>query len=137
MLPYFGSGFGTFLLRQSFRSIPQAYEDAARIDGAGFFRIIRHVYVPLSMPTLISFIFFSISFHWNDFFWPLIVTDDDRVRPLTVGLAKFTQAAEAGANWQLIAAGTFIVILPLLVAFVIVLKKARNSITPTLHSGVK
>lgn len=117
MIPYFGSGMAVFLLRQAFRSVPQAYEDAARIDGASLVQVLRHVYVPLALPSLLAFLFFSVSYHWNEFFWPLIVTDDDAVRPVTVGLAKFTQAAEAGANWQLSAAGTLIVVGPLIALF--------------------
>ncbi|MBE3550605.1 MAG: hypothetical protein IMX03_05225 [Brockia lithotrophica] len=58
-----------------------------------------------------------MSYHWNEFFWPLTVTDNDAVRPVTVGLAKFTQAAEAGANWQLSAAGTLIVVGPLIALY--------------------
>lgn len=137
MLPYFGSGMATFLLRQSFRSIPQEYEDAAKLDGASFFQVLWHVYVPLALPSILAFAFFSVSFHWNDFFWPLIVTEDDAVRPVTVGLAKFTQAAEAGANWQLSAAGTAIVILPLLVAFLLLQAVWGMRLLVRLHSGNK
>mgnify|MGYP001205486838 FL=1 len=66
-LPYMASGFGIFLLRQTFKSIPKELDDAARIDGAGILRIIWNVYVPLSMPTFVAYGLVSVSFHWNNF----------------------------------------------------------------------
>ncbi len=74
MLPYFGSAFGTFLMRQTFRQVPLDLEDAARMDGCNWFGILRNVYLPSSIPTLTAFALVSISAHWNEFLWPLIVT---------------------------------------------------------------
>jgi len=73
MLPYFGSAFGTFLLRQTFKQVPVDLEDAARIDGCDWFGILRNVYLPVSVPTLTAFSLVSISAHWNEFLWPLMV----------------------------------------------------------------
>jgi sn-glycerol 3-phosphate transport system permease protein len=117
MLPYFGSALGTFFLRQSFRSVPIEYEEAARIDGANLWTIIWRIYVPASRSAILAFLLISFSFHWDDFFWPLIVTSSDEVRPVSVGLALFTQSAESGAAWQLLAAGAILVSLPVLVLF--------------------
>ncbi|MDR1637893.1 MAG: carbohydrate ABC transporter permease [Treponema sp.] len=75
MLPFFGSAFGIFLLRQMFKTIPKALSEAAVIDGANIFQIIFNVYVPSAKTAYISFGLVSVSYHWNNFLWPLIVTN--------------------------------------------------------------
>lgn len=134
MLPYFGSAMGTFFLRQSFRGIPIEYEESARLDGAGLLRIIFQIYLPNAKSALLAFLLISFSYHWDDFFWPLIVTSSDTKRPLTVGLALFTQASESGAAWQLVSAATMLVIVPVLVLFLLF---QRQFITGYAHSGLK
>lgn len=134
MIPYFGSAFGVFLLRQTFKTVPRALDDAARVDGAGWLRTLQHVYLPPARPALIAFALSSISFHWNDFLWPLVVTNSESSRPLTVGLAVFTQVGEIGAQWPLITAGTILVVAPLLLLF---LAFQRQFIESFLHSGLK
>ncbi len=134
MLPFFGSAFGTFLMRQTFKSIPQELDDAARIDGANWLQTLWNVYIPPARPALIAFALSSISFHWNDFLWPLIVTNSTASRPLTVGLAVLTQLGEIGAQWPLVTAGTVIVVGPLLVLFLVF---QRQFIDSFLHSGLK
>src|SRR5258708_1588632 len=105
MLPYFGSAFGTFLMRQTFRQVPPDLEDAARIDGAGWLGIMRHVYIPASIPTLVAFSLVSISARWNEFLWPLIITQSDTNRTLTVGLSQVLRTSEVGALYgQIMAA---------------------------------
>jgi sn-glycerol 3-phosphate transport system permease protein len=76
----------------------------------------------------------SISYHWNEFFWPLIVTDTIRARLLTVGLALLTQATESSPEWSLTMAATIIVIAPLLLSFIIFQRKFIQSF---MHSGLK
>ena len=78
MLPYWGSAFGTLLLRQAFREVPYELEEAARIDGANWLQIMRNVYVPLSIPSYVAFALVSISSHWNEFLWPLIITRTEK-----------------------------------------------------------
>lgn len=134
MLPFFGSAFGTFLMRQTFKTIPRDLDDAARIDGANWLQTLWYVYIPPARPALIAFALSSISFHWNDFLWPLIITNSTSSRPLTVGLAVFTQLGEIGAQWPLVTAGTVIVVLPLLLFFLIF---QRQFIESFLHSGLK
>lgn len=134
MLPYFGSAMATFFLRQSFRSIPIDYEESARLDGAGTLRIIWQIYVPNVRSSILAFGLISFSYHWDDFFWPLIATNSDSKRLLTVGLALFTQASESGAAWQLVSAATMMVIVPVLVLFLIFQKQF---ITGYAHSGMK
>ncbi|MGC8634710.1 MAG: carbohydrate ABC transporter permease [Candidatus Limnocylindrales bacterium] len=134
MLPYFGSAFGTFLMRQTFKSVPRDLDDAARVDGANWLQTLWHVYLPPARPAMIAFALSSISFHWNDFLWPLVVTNSTASRPLTVGLAVFTQLGEIGAQWPLVTAGTIIVVGPLLLLFLIF---QRQFVESFVHSGLK
>lgn len=133
-MPYFGTAFGTFLLRQTFKSVPRDLEDAARIDGCGHLRFLWSVLVPLARPTLVAFTIISLVSHWNDFFWPLIVTDTARSRTLTIGLAMLTKQVESGGEWTIMMAATLIVILPLTVVFVIF---QRQFIQSFMYSGLK
>ena len=134
MLPYFASAFGTFLLRQTFLTVPRDLEDAAALDGAAWWQTLWHVFVPAARPALVAFSMVSVAFHWNDFLWPLIVTNSTASRPLTVGLASFTQMGENGARWSLVTAGTLMVVAPLLVLFLIFQRQFVNSF---LRSGLK
>jgi sn-glycerol 3-phosphate transport system permease protein len=134
MLPYFGSALGTFLMMQTFKGVPRDLDDAARMDGANWLQTLWNVYMPAGRPALIAFALASISFHWNDFLWPLVVTNSESSRPLTVGLAIFTQLGEIGAQWSLVTAGTVIVIGPLLLLFLLF---QRFFIESFLHSGIK
>jgi hypothetical protein len=132
MLPFFGSAFGTFLMRQTFKTIPRDLDDAAKIDGANWLQTLWNVYIPPARPAMIAFALSSVSFHWNDFLWPLVVTNSANSRPLTVGLAVFTQLGEIGAQWPLVTADTIIVVGPLLALFLIF---QRQFIESFLHSG--
>jgi sn-glycerol 3-phosphate transport system permease protein len=134
MLPYFASAFGTFLLRQAFRQIPQELEDAARIDGCGPLRFLVHVGVPLVRPTLLTFIIISVVYHWNEFFWPLMVTESASSRTLTVGLSVLAQQTESGAEWTLLMAGTLFVALPLIVLFMVF---QRTFIESFMKAGIQ
>ncbi len=134
MIPFFGSAFGPFLMRQTFKTIPRDLDDAAVMDGANWLQVLWHIYLPPARPALIAFALSSISFHWNDFLWPLVVTNSTNSRPLTVGLAVFTQLGEIGAQWPLVTAGTVIVVGPLLLLFLVF---QRQFIESFLHSGLK
>ncbi len=134
MLPFFGSAFGTFLLRQNFKTIPAALGEAATIDGANLWQRIWKVYVPCAKTAYISFALVSISYHWNNFLWPLIVTNSPKNRTLTVGLALFAKSKEAVMQWANVSAATFIIILPLLLAFFIFQKRFINSF---VSAGIK
>lgn len=134
MLPFFGSAFGIFLLRQTFKTIPLALAEAATIDGCSTFQIIRHIYLPSSKTAYLSFGLVSISYHWNNFLWPLIVTNSPENRTLTVGLALFAKSKEAVMQWANVCAATFLIIAPLVLAFFIFQKKFINSF---VSSGIK
>lgn len=134
MLPYWGSAFGVLLLRQTFREIPYELEEAARIDGANVFQVLRNVYIPLSIPAYVAFSLVSISSHWNEFLWPLIITNSDAVRPLTVALNKLIKTADQGALYSLLMAGTVLVITPLVLMFIFF---QRRFIESFASSGIK
>ncbi len=133
-IPYFGSGFGTFLMRQAFLGIPRSLVEAGIIDGCRWWQLLYHVYLPPTIPTLVAFGISSINWHWSEFLWPLIITKSSEARPLTAGLVRFTQLGEIGARWSLLSAATIIVVLPLLIAFLVFQKKFIQGF---LHSGLK
>lgn len=134
MIVYWGSAFGVLLLRGAFRAVPLELEEAARMDGANLWQVIRHVYVPLTVPSYVAFAIVSVSSHWNEFLYPLIVTRSDAVRPLTVGLNKLVQSSEVGALYHQQMAGTILVIAPLVVLFMIF---QRRFIESFAQSGIK
>jgi sn-glycerol 3-phosphate transport system permease protein len=134
MAPYFASAFGTFLMRQSFRTIPRELEDAALTDGARWWELIVHVYLPLTKPSMIAFAIVSVTAHWNEFLWPLMVINSPDRRPLTVGLAMFTLGAEGAQAWGVTAAGTLLVVAPLLLGFLLFQRRFVNSF---MTSGLK
>lgn len=117
VLPFVSSGYGTFLIRQNFKQIPKSLLESAKMDGAGHFLIIRHIMIPLSKPIITAFALISIVVHWNDYFWPLIITETPNVRTLAIGLGMFVKQ-ESGADWTLLMAGTMFVVLPLLIIFI-------------------
>lgn len=134
MAPYWASAFGTFLMRQTFKSIPRDFEDAAAIDGCTLVQLLRYVLLPLAKPAMVAFAIVSVVAHWNEFLWPLMVIDSPSNRTLTLGLASFVGGAEGAAEWGLIAAGTLLVSLPLLAAFVAFQRQFINSF---VLSGIK
>ena len=132
-LPYVASAFGIFLLRQTFKTIPRELEDAARIEGCNWMEILWKVYVPLAKPTYLAYVLVSISHHWNNFLWPLVVTNSVESRPLTVGLGVFS-APETGVNWATVSAATLLSIAPLLVAFLLF---QRQFVQSFLRAGIR
>ncbi len=134
MLPFFGSALAVFLLRQHFKSIPKALAEAARMDGASTWQTIWRVYMPCAKPAYLSFAVISVSYHWNNYLWPLIVTNSPENRTLTVGLAIFAKSKEANMQWANVCAAAFIIILPLLLAFFIAQKQFMSSF---VSAGIK
>src|ERR671935_2729713 len=115
-LPYMASAFGIFLLRQTFKTIPRELEEAARVEGCSWLGVLWRVYVPLARPTYIAYALVSVSYHWNNFLWPLIITNSVNTRPLTVGLQIFA-SVDQGIDWSIITAATLMTSGPLLIAF--------------------
>ncbi|MEE8728586.1 MAG: carbohydrate ABC transporter permease [Rahnella inusitata] len=132
-LPYFASAFAIFMLRQTFKSIPLVLEEAAIVEGASRFYILRKIYIPLAKPIYVAFALVSISFHWNDFLWPLVITDSVKVRPITVGLQLFS-APEQGVQWALISAATLMTVMPLLLLFLVF---QRQFVQSFMRAGIR
>lgn len=123
-----GSAFGTFLLRQFFLTVPRDLEDAARLDGCGYLRILWTVHIPLVKPALATHAVFSFLTFWNEFLWPLIVTNSDNKRVLTVGLTSLA-SGYLGTDWPTLMAGTVISILPILIIFILAQRYFIEGIT--------
>ena len=119
LLPGFVSAFGTFLLRQHFLSLPREVLDAARVDGAGHLRTLWSVVLPMSRPVLATLVLLTVVQRWNDYLWPLIVTNSTEMRTLSVGIALLFQK-ETGTLWGVVMAGTLYVVLPVLILFLLV-----------------
>lgn len=132
-LPYFASGFAIFLLRQTFMTIPKELDDAARVEGCSWLGLLWRVYVPLARPTMLAFGLVSVSHHWNNFIWPLIITSSVETRPLTVGLSIFA-TSESGTEWSIITAATLITSGPLLIGFLLF---QRQFVQSFMRAGIK
>jgi sn-glycerol 3-phosphate transport system permease protein len=133
MAPYLASAFGTFLLRQTFKGIPKELEEAAALDGCGGLRFLLHVAIPLAVPGYLAFGLVSLTYHWNEFFWPLVVTETTKSRTLTLGLGIFAQTTEGSADWTMLMAATLMVIA---VPLTLVLIFQRRFITSFMQSGL-
>lgn len=116
--PYVASAFGIFLLRQTFRQVPKALEEAAVIEGASTMQVLLRVYVPLAKPVYVAYGLVSVSFHWNNFLWPLVVTSSETTRPVTVGLQVFA-SVDQGVDWAVISAAALATSAPLLIGFLL------------------
>jgi len=132
-LPYMASAFGIFLLRQAFKTIPRELDEAARVEGAGSLQVLWKVYVPLARPTYLAFGLVSVSYHWNNFLWPLIVTNSVTSRPVTVGLQVFS-SGDQGIDWSVITAATVMTSAPLLLAFLLF---QRQFVQSFMRAGIR
>jgi sn-glycerol 3-phosphate transport system permease protein len=115
-LPGAATAFGAFLLRQSFLGLPREVFDAAKVDGCGHLRLLWDMVIPLSRPVLVTFGLISLVAKWNDYLWPLIVTNTQQMRTLTVGLTYLFDQ-EGNTDWGVVMAASMFVIVPLLVIF--------------------
>ncbi|MEY9094092.1 carbohydrate ABC transporter permease [Paenibacillus sp. RC84] len=116
ILPAAVSAFGIFLMRQGFLGIPKEIEESAVIDGAGVIRIFLLIMMPMVRPMLATLAILSFIGSWNNFLWPYLVIEDDRLYPLTLGLYKLKGTFVT--NTRLIAAGSVIALLPILAVFI-------------------
>lgn len=132
-LPYMASAFGIFLLRQTFKQVPKELEEAARVEGCSWLGVLLRVYVPVARPTYVAYGLVSVSYHWNNFLWPLIVTNSVETRPVTVGLQVFS-SVDQGIDWSIICAATLVTSGPLLIAFLIF---QRQFVQSFLRAGIR
>lgn len=117
VLPFAASAFGTFLVRQALLGVPDEVVEAARMDGAGEWTIVYRVLAPIIRPTLVSLFLVSFVFHFSDYFWPLVMTTDDTVRTLPLGVALLREQG-TGVRWNVVMAGNVVLSAPVLALFV-------------------
>lgn len=117
ILPGLGTGFGTFLLRQQFMTLPQSIMEAAEIDGAGHWRRLTSIVVPISLPSIVTVALVSIVFEWNDYLWPLVIVTDPNMMTLPVGLTLLSNSESKLSAFGVLMAGSVAVIIPVLIVF--------------------
>ena len=132
-LPYMASAFGIFLLRQTFKTVPRELDEAARMEGCTPLQVLWKVYVPLARPVYLAYALVSVSYHWNNFLWPLIITNSVESRPLTVGLQVFS-STDQGIDWSIITAATLLTTAPLLIAFLLF---QRQFVQSFMRAGIR
>lgn len=122
VLPFAASALGTFLVRQALLSVPDEIIEAARLDGASELTIVYGILAPLLRPTLVSVFLVSFVYHYSDYFWPLVMTTDETVRTLPLGVALLKEPG-SGVRWHVVMAGNVLLSLPVLALFAIAQKQ--------------
>ncbi|SNS70748.1 multiple sugar transport system permease protein [Asanoa hainanensis] len=131
-IPGLFSAFGTFLMRQAFLSMPDDYEEAARLDGANPFQVFWHIMLPMARPTVAALAVLTGLYSWNDLLWPLIVSPSGENRPLSVGLAGLQ--GQFGTDYPTLMAGAFVCSIPLITVFLVL---QRQFFAGIAGSGIK
>ncbi|MFZ4850389.1 MAG: carbohydrate ABC transporter permease [Caldilinea sp.] len=116
VVPGAAVAYGTFLLRQYFRTLPHEVMDAAKVDGAGHLRTLWSIVLPLARPAIVTMALLSIVAKWNDFLWPLLVTNTREMRVLPIGIF-WLMVEEGTINWGVVMAGTLFVVVPVVLVF--------------------
>lgn len=133
-VPFLASAFGVFMMRQFFLTIPRDLYDAAKIDGSGDFYYLWRIMVPLSKGAISAFTIFAFLSAWNQYLWPLVITNDESMRTAQIGIRFFLVNQERATDWGAIMAGTVIVMIPTLVIFLFAQKQLVKGIAA---SGLK
>lgn len=128
VLPFATSALGIFLVRQALLSVPDELIEAARLDGASEWTIVYRILAPTIMPTLISLFLISFVFHYNDYFWPLVMTLDDNVRTLPLAIALFREQG-TGVRWHIVMAANVVLSAPVLVLFSVLQKHLVRAVS--------
>ena len=126
--------FGVFLMTSFMSTVPVELEEAALMEGCRWGQVLFRVLLPMSWPSVLAFATVSITYHWNEYLWPLMMLNDPDKQVLTVGLVSFAMGAESGGQWGTIGAGTLMVCLPLMLAFILFQKQFLRSFG---FSGIK
>ena len=133
ILPFMTNAFGIFLLRQYFMQVPDELIEAARLDNANEAQVLARIMLPMSKPGISAIALLSFVGHWNDYFWPLIMTNSDFIRPITIGVSRLKDT-EGNDQWNLIMAGNMFLVLPILLMYLFASKYIINSFA---YSGIK
>ncbi len=128
IIPFSWSALIIFLLRQFFLKIPKEIEEAAQIDGCNLFQIITKIIFPMSKPVLSTAIILIFIYGWNQYFWPLLITNDERFYTLQLGLSYFKEQSAIETDWGALMAATILVMLPVVTVFVFFQRKVIESI---------
>jgi sn-glycerol 3-phosphate transport system permease protein len=129
VVPFAASAFGTFLVRQALLAVPDEIIEAARMDGASEATIVFRVLAPMIRPTLVSLFLVSFVFHFSDYFWPLVMTTDDSVRTLPLGVALLREQG-TGVRWNIVMAGNVVLSFPVLALFVATQRHLVRGVRP-------
>lgn len=132
--PFMVSAFGVFLLRQFFVTVPTEYHDSAQIDGASNWRFLWQILVPLSKGSIGAFAIFAFLSAWNQYLWPLIITSDQMMYTLQIGIRFFMTTLYRGSDWGAVMAGAMIAIGPALIVFLVAQKQLVKGVA---MSGLK
>ena len=133
VLPFAANAYGIFLMRQAFMQVPDELVEAARMDNASELKIMFKVMLPISKSTIITAELFSFISTWNSYFWPLVMTNADKVRPLTLAMQRL-QDANQGLEWPVLMAGNAIIVVPILILFLFLNKQIISSFG---YKGIK
>ncbi|MEO1162894.1 MAG: carbohydrate ABC transporter permease, partial [Chloroflexota bacterium] len=134
-IPFLASAFGVFLLRQFFLSLPPELHDAARIDGASNWLYLWQIVVPLSKGAISAFGIFAFLGAWSQYLWPLVITNEQSMRTIQIGIRFFLFDQERGADWGGIMATAVIALLPTLIIFLIAQRQLVRGIAMTGLKG--
>jgi sn-glycerol 3-phosphate transport system permease protein len=127
VLPFGASALGTFMVRQALLSVPDEIIEAARLDGASELTIVYRILGPMLAPTLASLFLLSFVFHWNDYFWPLVMTTDETVRTMPLAVALLREQG-TGVRWHIVMAGNVILSAPALLVFALTQKHLLRAV---------
>ena len=133
ILPFGANAFGIFLLRQGFKQIPEEIIESAQLDSASQVQIVMQIMVPMCRSVLLTIMLFSFVNSWNNYFWPLVMTNSEKVRPLTMMLVRVLDS-ELGTRWNEIMAANLLVVLPVLGVYVFTSGKIIKAFT---YNGIK
>ncbi|MFN8420541.1 MAG: carbohydrate ABC transporter permease [Anaerolineae bacterium] len=133
IVPRLVSAFGIFVMRQFYLTLPRELDEAAMIDGASKIGVWWRIVLPLSRPALATLAIFAFLFAWNDFLWPLVVTNNPDMRTVQLGLAMFQ--GKYGTQWSLLMAGTVTATIPAIIAFLIGQRQFIEGISTTGMKG--
>lgn len=133
ILPFAANAYGIFLMRQSFMQVPEEILEAARMDNAGELKIMFRVVLPMSKASIITAELFSFISTWNSYFWPLVMTNSDEIRPLTLAMQRL-QDANQGLEWPVLMAGNTLIVLPVLLLFLLL---SRQILVSFGYKGMK
>ncbi len=134
IIPELSSAFTTFMLHEHFKSLSDEIFEAATVDGAGVFRQLWQIAIPISKPIVSSLLLLAFVAHWNAYLWPLVVTNSESMRTLPIGIQQIRSGLEL-PEWQLVMAGTTLVVIPLIALFVIAQKQFLEGATQGALKG--